>query len=328
MGAQHPRRSGLSPGFKVTYKVLSRYRCSCQCPTSFSRLVLDAVTLKPLSAAVAVLPSKFAAALCQTTPAVCTLLAPFPSIIGDGKATPRPLHGVRHSVETTGRPVFAKARRLDPEKLRLAEAEFRTLEKAGIIRRSSSPWSSPLHMVPKQDGTYRPCGDYRRLNLATKPDKYPLPSILDLSAKLHGCRYFSCIDLIKGYHQVPMQEEDIEKTTIITPFGLWEYLFMPFGLTNAAQTFQRLMDRLFRHLPFVFTYLDDHLIASKTLEEHLEHLSQFFPILQENGLTINPSKCVFTVASLKFLGHQVSAAGIVPLARPVTASRISRRQQT
>jgi len=285
----------------------------------FSRLVLDAVSLKPLSAAVAVLPSKFAAALCHITPAVRTLLASFPSIIGDGKATPRPLHGVRHSVETTGRPVFAKARRLDPEKLRLAEAEFRTLEKAGIIRRSSSPWSSPLHMVPKQDGTWRPCGDYRRLNLATKPDKYPLPSILDLSAKLHGCRYFSCIDLIKGYHQVPMQEEDIEKTAIITPFGLWEYLFMPFGLTNAAQTFQRLMDRLFRHLPFVFTYLDDHLIASKTLEEHLEHLSQFFTILQENGLTINPSKCVFAASSLKFLGHQVSAAGIVPLARHVTA---------
>jgi cleavage and polyadenylation specificity factor subunit 1 len=116
-----------------------------------------------------------------------------------------------------------------------------------------------------------------------------------------------------------MQEEDIEKTAIITPFGLWEYLFMPFGLTNAAQTFQRLMDRLFRHLPFVFTYLDDHLIASKTLEEHLEHLSQFFTILQENGLTINPSKCVFAASSLKFLGHQVSAAGIVPLARHVTA---------
>jgi hypothetical protein len=137
--------------------------------------------------------------------------------------------------------------------------------------------------------------------------------------RVHGCRYFSCIDLIKGYHQVPMQEEDIEKTATITPFGLWEYLFMPFGLTNAAQTFQRLMDCLFRHLPFVFIYLDDHLIASRTLEEHLEHLSQFFAILQENGLTINPSKCVFTVASLKFLGHQVSAAGIVPLARHVTA---------
>jgi hypothetical protein len=84
-----------------------------------------------------------------------------------------------------------------------------------------------------------------------------------------------------------MDPADIAKTAIITPFGLFEYLFMPFGLTNAAQTFQRLMDRLFGHLPFVFTYLDDHLIASATMEEHLEHLRTFFEILKENGLTIN-----------------------------------------
>jgi hypothetical protein len=172
---------------------------------------------------------------------------------------------------------------LDPDKLKIAEAEFRSLEAAGIVRRSNSPWSSPLHMVPKADGSWRPCGDYRRLNTVTTPDRYPLPSMLDLSAKLHGCKFFSCVDLIKGYNQIPMAAEDIEKTAIITPFGLFEYLFMPFGLTNAAQSFQRLMDKLFRHLPFVFTYLDDHLIASRTLEEHLLHLQQFFQVLQENG---------------------------------------------
>ena len=102
-------------------------------------------------------------------------------------------------------------------------------------------------MVPKADGSWRPCGDYRRLNTVTTPDRYPLPSMLDLSAKLHGCKFFSCVDLVKGYHQIPMAVEDIEKTAIITPFGLFEYLFMPFGLTNAAQSFQRLMDKLFRH---------------------------------------------------------------------------------
>jgi hypothetical protein len=86
-----------------------------------------------------------------------------------------------------------------------------------------------------------------------------------------------------------MDPADIAKTAILTLFGLFEYLFMPFGVMNAAQTFQRLMDRLFGHLPFVFTYLDDHLIASATLEEHMQHLAIFFQALQENGLTINPS---------------------------------------
>ena len=108
----------------------------------FAGSVLDAVTLKPLSAAASdPLPhkSKFAAALCHVAPAVRSLLAEFPSVMGDGSKAPKPLHGVRHSIETTGRPLFAKARRLDPDKHRLAEAEFRSLERAGIVRRSKSP---------------------------------------------------------------------------------------------------------------------------------------------------------------------------------------------
>jgi hypothetical protein len=204
--------------------------------------------------------------------------------------------------------VFAKARHLDPDKLRKAEAVFRELEAAGIIRRSDLPWSSPLHMVRKKDGSWRPCGDYRRLNLATPHDRYPLPSILDLSNKLHGC-----IDLVKGYHQIPMAAQDIAKTAIITPFGLFEYLFMPFGLCNAAQTFQRFMDSLLKHLPFVFCYLDDIIITSNSLEEHIEHLRQIFTILQENGLQINPAKCVFAAAAVEFLGHRVDQDGVRPL---------------
>jgi hypothetical protein len=134
-------------------------------------------------------------------------------------------------------------------------------------------------MVRKKDRSWRPCGDYRRLNLAMTHDHYPLPSILDLSNKLHGCKFFSCIDLVKGYHQIPMSAQDIANMAIIMPFGLFEYLFMPFGLCNAAQTFQRFIDRLFKHLPFVFCYLDDPIIASRTLEEHHEHLRQIFIIL-------------------------------------------------
>ncbi len=165
--------------------------------------VLDSKTLKPLSktpTAAGTLRSKFAATHCSITPSVRSLLASFPAIVGDGKGKPSPKHKIHHTIETTGRPVFAKARRLDPDKLRKAEAEFRELEAAGIIRRSDSPWSSPLHMVRKKDGSWRPCGDYRWLNLATTHNRYPLPSILDLSNKLHGCKFFSCIDLMNGYH--------------------------------------------------------------------------------------------------------------------------------
>ncbi len=141
-----------------------------------------------------------------------------------------------HHIHTGSHPpVFAKSPRLDPEKLQIAKAEFKRLESAGIIRRSKSPWASPLHMVPKIEGLWRPCGDYRLLNLVTTPDKYPLPNMQDLSNGLYGCTVFSKINLAKGYHQIPVATEDIPKAAIITPFGLFEYLFTPFGLSNATQ---------------------------------------------------------------------------------------------
>jgi Reverse transcriptase (RNA-dependent DNA polymerase) len=138
--------------------------------------------------------------------------------------------------------VAAKYRRLDPAKLAAAKKEFAEMEKQGIIRRSSSCWSSPLHMVKKPDGSWRPCGDFRRLNLQTKPDWYTCPNIGDLTAQLAGCRVFSKLDLRKGYHQVLVRPEDICKTAIVTPFRTFEFLRMPFGLRNAGQTFQRFMD--------------------------------------------------------------------------------------
>jgi hypothetical protein len=277
--------------------------------------VLDAATLLPLGEPAGGKGTGLVASLSAVPPPVRSLLAEFPSVVGDGSDTPCPLHGVQHTIETKGRPLFAKSRRLDPDKLRTAEKEFRALEKAGIVRRSNSGWSSPLHMVPKPDGSFRPCGDYRRLNTVTEDDRYPLPSIQDFTANLAGCTIFSKIDLVKGYHQVPMAESDMPKTAICTPFGLFEYIFMPFGLKNAAQTFQRLMDKFFRHLPFVFVYLDDILIASKDLTEHMQHLCLVFEILQSAGLQINPAKCTFCVSSLTFLGHNVDSSGISPMGK-------------
>ena len=176
-------------------------------------------------------------------------------------------------------------------KLAAAKAEFQKMEAAGIIRCSDSPWASPLHMVPKPDGSWRPCGDYRQLNNITRPDRYSLPNIRDFTNNLHGCTVFSKLDLVKGYHQVPMDPQDVCKTAIVTPFGLIEFLSMPFGLKNAAQTFQRLMDRIFRGLPFVFIYLDDVLVASTNRRSHLKHLRVVLDLLCQNGLVLNLEKC-------------------------------------
>ena len=165
----------------------------------------------------------------------------------------------------------------------------------------------------KPNGGWRPCSDYRRLNQTTVDDRYPLPHIQDFNSKLAGAKIFSKIDLVRGYHQIPMAADSVPKTAIVTPFGLWEFLRMPFGLKNAAQAFQRLMDGIFRQLDFAFVYLDDILIASSSDDEHFDHLRQVFDLLSANGLVINKFKCVFGVTELDYLGHKVTIKGIQPL---------------
>jgi hypothetical protein len=175
-----------------------------------------------------------------------------------------------------------------------------------------------LHIVPKNDNGWRPRGDDRALNSRTIPDCYPVRHIHDYSHQLFGCSIFSKIDLARAYNEIPVHPDDMQKTAITTPFGLFEFPFMSFGLRNVAQTFQHFTDDILWGLDFCFAYLDDILVFSQSLEKHEEHLRTLFNQLQRYGIVIKPAKCVFRAAEVTFLGYKVSAKGCQPLDERVT----------
>ena len=241
------------------------------------------------------------------------LLDQFPAISTPSFTTKQPQHGVKHFIPTDGPPVQSRARKLAPDRLAIAKAEIQKYLDLGICYRGKSEWTSPLMVAPKPGGGWRVCGDYRRLNAVTKDDKYPVRTLTDFTADLHGKKVFSKIDLFKGYHQIPVNEADIGKTGVITPFGLFVFPRTPFGLKNAGQDFQRLMDEILGDVPHVFVYIDDILIASNNLDEHYEDLKTVCSILEKHGMVINRAKCILAVSEVEFLGYKVNKNGITPL---------------
>ncbi|GFS55912.1 retrovirus-related Pol polyprotein from transposon 17.6 [Trichonephila clavipes] len=247
------------------------------------------------------------------------ILSEYPDLSNPSLISKSASHGTVHHIITTGPPVTARPRRLHPKLYDAVKVEFEFLLAQGIIRPSKSPWSSPLHVVPKSDSTVRPVGDYRQLNSVTEFDSYPMPYLNDFAHALHGKRIFSKIDIFKAFHQIPIAECDIPKTAVTTPCGLYEYTHLCFGLVNAPQTFMRFMHEVLRGLPFVLSTWMIFCVTQKMLREHRSHLRTIFQRLSSYGLKLNISKCVFGVNELIFLGHLITPDGIKPLPDKVQA---------
>lgn len=220
---------------------------------------------------------------------------------------------VRLSIDTGDHPPMRqRPYRIPLSKRKLVEEEIDKMLSEGVIRPSNSPWASPITLVPKKDNTIRFCVDYRKLNSVTKKDAHPLPLIQEIFDNLSGAKVFSTLDLKSGYWQIPVADEDIEKTAFVCHRGLYEFKRMPFGLANAPAVFQRTMQQVLGDMvgDFVMVYIDDIVVYSKTRQEHQEHLQMVFDALEFHGLKLKPSKCHLDVPVVELLGYIVSAEGI------------------
>ena len=217
----------------------------------------------------------------------------------------------KHSIVTgDAKPVHQRPYRHSKFEEDFLRALVDELHQAGLIRPSSSPWISPVVLVKKKDGGLRMCIDFRRLNAATKRDPYQLPRIDSIIDKMQGSAYFSSIDVLSAFWNVPMAEEDIEKTGFTTAFGNYEWTRMPFGLINASSTFQRLIDEITSGIEGASAYIDDVFVYTTTWEAHLTALDRTLARLVEAGLKCKLSKCSFGGDSVKCLGQLVSEQGV------------------
>ena len=219
----------------------------------------------------------------------------------------------KHDIDTGDtKPFKQRAYSTGPKEKQVIKEEIEKMLKKGVIKKSKSPWSSPVVLIKKKDGEIRFCIDYRKLNGYTKIDSHPLPRIDDTIDALQGMQYFTTVDCASGYWQVEMNEKDKEKTAFITHEGLYEWNVMPFGLCNAPTTFQRLMQEILDDLIYtkVLVYIDDIIIYSKTFEQHLKDVEEVFEKIRKAMLKLKLEKCDFMKREVNFLGFVVGKDGV------------------
>lgn len=211
------------------------------------------------------------------------------------------------------RPIKIRYANRNPAMQKVINTEIDKLIRKGYIEPSNSPYSFPITLAKKKNGSWRLCMDFRQLNKHSVPDAYPLPRINSILDRLREAKYISCLDLENGYWQIPMEENSRKFTAFTVPGrGLFQWKVMPFGLHSAPATFQRTLDQVIgpEMEPHAFAYLDDIIITSKTLNDHITHLTEVFRRLRQARLKINSEKCEFFKQEIKYLGHVVCGEGI------------------
>lgn len=227
---------------------------------------------------------------------------------------------VKHQIRTKNEdPIYVRPYRQTPFDTAEISKQVDQLLKNNVIQESYSPWNAPVHLVPKKidasgERKYRMVIDYRRLNDVTIDDKYPLPNITELFDKLGKSTYFSTLDLASGYHQIELEKQDRQKTAFTTREGHFEFLRLPFGLKTAPATFQRAIDNVLRGLQDIhcMVYLDDIIIFSASLDEHLTKLKTVFDRLRKTNLKVQLDKSEFLRKEVLYLGHKITKDGLKP----------------
>lgn len=222
---------------------------------------------------------------------------------------------VQHETLTEDcRPIRQRPHRLPQSLKSVVQKQVQDMLSESIIKPSISPWSSPVVLVKKHDGSYRFCVDYRALNRVTVKDAYPLPRVNETLDCLGGSKYFATLDLASEYWQVEVNPSDRPKTAFKTPQRHFQFNVMPFGLCNAPATFQRLMEYILAELQWkhCLIYLDDIIAFSQEFQEQMSRLEEVFTKLRKAGLKLKPKKCCFAKPSVRYLSHVVSQQGLQP----------------